>query len=71
MATRFQVLKKTQEGVFRCSVNTDQAVNEIIEIAKSDASCVWIVVKDRQRRLRQQVWRRNEGVVVEFWWLEE
>jgi len=71
MATRFQVLKKTQEGVFRCSVNTGEAVNEIIERAKADDSCVWIVVKDRQRRLRQQVWRRNEGVVVEFWWLEE
>jgi hypothetical protein len=71
MATRFQILKKTREGVFRCSVNTGEAVTEIIEIAKLDPDSIWVVVKDRQRRLRQQVWRRNEGVVVEFWWLEE
>lgn len=71
MATRFQIIKKTQEGVFRCSVNTGEAVSEIIEIAKTDPECLWVVVKDRQRRLRQQVWRRSEGVVVEKWWLEE
>lgn len=71
MATRFQIIKKTREGVFRCSVNTGEAVSEIIEIAKTDPATVWVVVKDRQRRLRQQVWRRSEGVVVEKWWLEE
>jgi len=71
MATRFQIIKKTREGVFRCSVNTGEAVNEIIEIAKSDESCLWVVVKDRQKRRRQQVWRRSETEKIEFWWLAE
>jgi len=71
MATRFQILKKTREGVFRCSVNTGEAVNEIIEIAKLDPACLWVVVKDRQKRRRQQVWRRSDDEKIEFWWLEE
>ena len=71
MATRFQVLKKTREGVFRTAVDTGEAVNEIIEIAKADDECLWVVVKDRQKRRRQQVWRRSEHEKIEFWWLEE
>ena len=71
MATRFQIIKKTRDGVFRCAVDTGEAVNEIIEIAKSDDDCLWVVVKDRQKRRRQQVWRRSEHEKIEFWWLEE
>jgi hypothetical protein len=71
MATRFQIIKKTRAGVFRCAVDTGEAVNEIIEIAKADPECLWVVVKDRQRRRRQQVWRRSETEKIEFWWLEE
>ncbi len=71
MATRFQIIKKTRDGVFRCSVNTGEAVNEIIEIAKLDPDAIWVVVKDRQRRRRQQVWRRSDDEKIEFWWLEE
>jgi hypothetical protein len=71
MATRFQIIKKTQDGVFRTSVNTVEGVEEIIKQAEADPESVWIVVKDRQRRLRQQIWRRNEGVLVPKWWLEE
>jgi hypothetical protein len=52
-------------------VETGEAVNEIIEIAKADDDCVWVVVKDRQKRRRQQVWRRSEHEKIEFWWLEE
>jgi hypothetical protein len=71
MATRFQIIKKTREGVFRCAVDSGEAVNEIIEIAKTDPDCIWVVVKDRTRRRRQQIWRRNAGDLIEFWWLEE
>ena len=71
MATRFQVIKKTRAGVFRCAVYTGEAVNEIIETAKQDPDCVWVVVKDRQKRRRQQVWRRSDDEKIEFWWLEE
>ena len=71
MATRFQVIKKTRAGVFRTAVDTGEAVNEIIETAKQDPDCVWVVVKDRQKRRRQQVWRRSEHEKIEFWWLEE
>ena len=71
MATRFQIIKKTRAGVFRCSVATGEAVNEIIEIAKADPDSIWVVVKDRQRRRRQPVWRRRETDQIEFWWLEE
>ena len=71
MATRFQVIKKTRDGVFRTAVATGEAVNEIIERAKADDECLWVVVKDRQKRRRQQVWRRSETEKIEFWWLEE
>ena len=71
MATRFQIIKKTREGVFRCAVDTGEAVNEIIEQAKADPDAIWVVVKDRQKRRRQQVWRRSETEKIEFWWLEE
>ena len=71
MATRFQVIKKTRAGVFRCAVDTGEAVNEIIETAKQDPDCLWVVVKDRQKRRRQQVWRRSDDEKIEVWWLEE
>ena len=71
MATRFQIMKKTSEGIFRTSTNTVEAVEEIVNEAQNDAKTIWIVVKDRQRRLRQQIWRRSEGVVIEPWWRQE
>jgi hypothetical protein len=71
MATRFQIIKKTRDGVFRCAVDSGEAVNEIIEIARADPDAIWVVVKDRQRRRTQQVWRRSETEKIEFWWLEE
>lgn len=71
MATRFQIIKKTREGVFRTAVNTGEAVEEIVKIAKTDPDCLWVVVKDRTRRIRQQVWRRRAGELIPKWWLEE
>jgi hypothetical protein len=71
MATRFQIIKKTREGVFRTQVDSPEGVSEILSRAKQDPACLWVVVKDRTLRMRQQVWRRNEGDLIEFWWLEE
>ena len=66
---RFQIIKKMPNGeVFRASADLED-IDAVIEEAKRDAR--WIVVKDRQRRLRQQIWRRNEGVIIQPWWLEE
>lgn len=69
MARRFQILRKMGNGeLFR--TNCDLAeLDQIVEEAKPGA--LWIVVKDRQRRLRQQIWRRAEGTVIPPWWLEE
>ena len=69
MATRFEILKKLPDGSL-LRANCELAdLERLVAAAKTDS--IWIVVKDRLRRVRQQVWRRDAGVVIDPWWLEE
>jgi hypothetical protein len=68
MARRWQIMKRTTEGVFRATTNTEQGLEEIVTLAQRDPECLWIVVKDRVGNRQAKIWRRNEGVVVEPWW---
>jgi hypothetical protein len=69
MATRFQILKKQPDGSLLRANCELVDLDRLVEVAKTDS--VWIIVKDRQRRVRQQIWRRDAGVVIDSWWLEE
>lgn len=71
MARRWQIMKRTELGVFRATVNTVEGMEEIVRIAQTDPECQWIVVKDRVLNRRHQIWRRSKGVVVEPWWRED
>lgn len=71
MARRWQILKKTTEGIFRATTNSVEGMEEIVKIAQADPDTVWIVVKDRVLNRRHQIWRRSAGVVIEPWWRED
>ena len=71
MADRWQVMKKTQEGVFRTTTNSDVAMKKLCELAQQDADCRWIVVKDRVKNRRGMVWRRNTTDEIDWWILQD
>ena len=71
MARRWQILKRTPEGVFRTTTDSTEGMEEIVKIAQSDENCQWIVVKDRVENRRHQIWRRSRGTVIEPWWRDD
>lgn len=68
MARRWQIMKRTTEGVFRATTNTIEGMEEIVKVAQSDPECLWIVVKDRRENRQARIWKRSEGVKIEPWW---
>lgn len=64
---RFQIIKKTDQGVFRTSVNTVEELERVTLELTEDASTKYIVVKDRYLRTRGLVWRRGQEQVD--WWV--
>ena len=71
MADRWQVMKKTQEGVFRTTTNSETAMKKLCELAQQDLDCRWIVVKDRVKNRRGLVWRRNTNDTIDWWILQD
>jgi hypothetical protein len=71
MARRYQIIKKTTEGVFRAHCDTEQQLKTIVEVAKSDPKTKYVVVKDRYLNRRGLVWRRTQGEEVDWWILQE
>ena len=71
MARRWQIMKKTDQGIFRATTDRTDCMEEIVKIAQADPECRWIVVKDRVENRRHQIWRRSTGVVIEPWWRED
>ena len=71
MADRWQVMKKTQEGVFRTTTNSETAMKKLCELAQQDLDCRWIVVKDRVKNRRGLVWRRNTTDEIDWWILQD
>jgi hypothetical protein len=67
MARRYQIIKKTTEGVFRAAVMTRESVDELIHRAQQDPECKYVVVKDRHTGKRLLVWRKNHEEVLDFW----
>jgi len=71
MADRWQVMKKTDQGVFRTTTNSETAMKQLCELAQQDPECRWIVVKDRVRNRRGMVWRRNHKDTIDWWILQD
>ena len=64
---RFQIIKKTTEGILRTTVNTEQELRAIVAVLKEDDSVKYIVVKDRTQGTRGMIWRRGREEVD--WWI--
>ena len=64
---RFQIIKKTTEGILRTTVNTEQELRAIVDRLKRDPTVKYIVVKDRTQGTRGMVWRR--GLEEVDWWI--
>ena len=71
MAKRWQIIKKTAEGVFRAHCDTEEQLKTIVDLAKSDPDTKYVVVKDRYLNRRGLVWRRSQGEEVDWWILQE
>ncbi len=71
MARRWQIMKKTDQGVFRATTDTEQGLEEIVRTAQSDPETRWIVVKDRKLNRRGLVWKRNSKEVIDWWCVQE
>lgn len=71
MALRWQVMKKTDQGVLRATTNSDQTLKALVEEAQKDPNCRWIVVKDRVLNRRGLVWKRSQGEEIDWWCLED
>jgi hypothetical protein len=71
MADRWQVMKKTNEGVFRTTTDSEIAMKKLCELAQEDPKCRWIVVKDRVLNRRGMVWRRNTTDEIDWWILQD
>jgi hypothetical protein len=70
MAKRWQIMKRTNEGVFRATTDTEEGLEEIVKIAQSDPETKWIVVKDRYLNRRGLVWKRSQGEEIDWWCLD-
>jgi hypothetical protein len=71
MADRWQVMKKTDQGVFRTTTNSTVTMKKLCELAQEDPECRWIVVKDRVMNRRGMVWRRTQGEAIDWWILQD
>lgn len=70
MARRYQIIKKTDQGIMRATCQTREELELLVVAAQRDPSCRYIVVKDRYLRTRGLVWRRNRGEEIDWWVLE-
>lgn len=71
MARRFQVMKKTEQGLFRATCQTAEELEAMISQSQQDPQTKWIVVKDRHLNRRHLVWLRSQGTRIEPWWLDD
>ena len=71
MAIRWQIIKKTSDGIFRATAHTEEAMRAIVEVAQEDPECKYVVVKDRVKNRRGIVWRRSTHEEIDWWILED
>ena len=71
MAIRWQIIKKTSEGIFRATAHTEAAMREIVRVAQEDPETKYVVVKDRVKNRRGIVWRRSTHEAIDWWILED
>lgn len=70
MARRYEIIKKTSEGVFRVRVQEREHMEHMVELAQADPETRYIVVKDRYLNRRGLVWRRNTQEQIDYWILD-
>ena len=68
MGKRFQVIKRTDTGVYRHRTSSPAQLDAVIAVAQSDPNTLWIVVKDLVLDRSLRVWRRDRGQVIPPWW---
>lgn len=71
MADRWQIIKKTGEGIFRATANREDTMKAIVAVAQADPGCKYIVVKDRVTNRRGLVWRRSQSEPIDWWILRD
>ena len=71
MAIRWQIIKKTSDGIFRATAHTEAAMKEIVRVAQEDPECKYVVVKDRVKNRRGMVWRRSTHEEIDWWILAD
>ena len=71
MAIRWQIIKKTSDGIFRATAHTEAAMREIVRVAQEDPETKYVVVKDRVKNRRGMVWRRSTHEEIDWWILSD
>jgi len=71
MAIRWQIIKKTPDGIFRATAHTEEAMKAIVEVAQQDPETKYVVVKDRVKNRRGIVWRRSRHTEIDWWILAD
>jgi hypothetical protein len=71
MALRWQIIKKTSEGIFRVTTHTEEGMQAIVQVAQQDPDCKYVVVKDRVKNRRGIVWRRSTHEEIDWWILND
>lgn len=71
MAKRWQIMQRTNEGMFRVTCDCESEMQRLVEEAQQNPECRYIVVKDRVRNRRGLVWRRSQATEIDWWILAE
>jgi hypothetical protein len=64
---RYQIIKKTDQGVFRVTANDLVTVDQIVEDQKKRPETIYVIVKDRVKNTTVKVWQRDRDVAIEWW----
>lgn len=67
---RYQIIKRTTEGVFRATANDLKAVDDLVAAHEKDPECHWVLVKDRVKNQTVRVWQRDRDCEIQ-WWIED
>lgn len=67
---RYQIIKKTDQGLFRVTANDLHSVDQIVEDQKKRPETIYVIVKDRVKNTTVKVWQRDRDCKIE-WWIED
>lgn len=67
---RYQIIKKTDQGLFRVTANDLHSVDQIVTEQQRDPQTIYVIVKDRVKNCTVRVWQRDRDCKIE-WWIED